>query len=119
MRRNSVPEPLQLPFASDTINLASPRMGAAVIFATDEFFASKERLIEDTEPQFIPDKYDNHGKWMDGCESYTNQKNTVEPQRLQQRLAPHGGRVWCYASRCYLVCPPLDPPSSGLARLGA
>ena len=69
MRRNSVPEPLPPPFASDIINLASPRMGAAVIFATDEFFASKERLIEDTEPQFIPDKYDSHGKWMDGWES--------------------------------------------------
>ena len=44
-------------------------MGAEVIYATDEFFASKERLIKDTEPQFIPDKYDNHGKWMDGWES--------------------------------------------------
>ena len=29
-------------------------MGAEVIYATDEFFASKERLIKDTEPQFIP-----------------------------------------------------------------
>ena len=57
------------PFTLDTVNLASPKLGAVVIYATDEFFASKERLISDTEPLFIPDKYDSHGKWMDGWES--------------------------------------------------
>jgi len=57
------------PFSLDTVNLASPKLGTTVIFATDEFFASKERLISDAEPIFIPDKYDNHGKWMDGWES--------------------------------------------------
>jgi allantoicase len=40
-----------------------------VVFATDEFFAAKERLIEPQEPVFIDDKYDDHGKWMDGWES--------------------------------------------------
>ena len=58
-----------IPFASSAINLASPKLGAEVIYATDEFFASKERLIQDSEPKFIPDKYDNHGKWMDGWET--------------------------------------------------
>ena len=62
-------EPLSHPFPADVVNLASPKLGAKVIYATDEFFASKERLIKDTEPQFIPDKFDNHGKWMDGWES--------------------------------------------------
>ena len=51
------------------INLADPRLGARVTFATDEFFAAKERIIQRPEPVFIPDKYDDHGKWMDGWES--------------------------------------------------
>jgi len=56
-------------FAENGVNLASPKLGAKVIFATDEFFASKERLIQDSDPVFIADKYDDNGKWMDGWES--------------------------------------------------
>jgi allantoicase len=51
------------------VNLAQPRLGAAVTYATDDFFADKARLIDSTEPRFIPDKYDENGKWMDGWES--------------------------------------------------
>ena len=56
-------------FAAASVNLASPRLGAEVVFASDEFFGAKERMIQDAEPVFIPDKYDTHGKWMDGWES--------------------------------------------------
>jgi len=51
------------------IDLAQPRLGAEVIYATDDFFAPKDRLLNPTAPVFIPDKYDDHGKWMDGWES--------------------------------------------------
>ncbi len=51
------------------INLAQPRLGAEVTYATDDFFADKARLIDPAEPQFIPGKYDENGKWMDGWES--------------------------------------------------
>ncbi|MDJ0653970.1 MAG: allantoicase [Xanthomonadales bacterium] len=51
------------------VNLAEPRLGAEVVYASDEFFAAKERLIDPAEPVFIPDRYDEHGKWMDGWES--------------------------------------------------
>ncbi len=57
------------PFARGAINLASPRLGARVIFATDEFFAPKERLLKDEAPVFHPDAYDENGKWMDGWET--------------------------------------------------
>lgn len=56
-------------FVTGAVNLASPKLGASVIYATDEFFASKERMIQDQEPVFIADKYDDNGKWMDGWES--------------------------------------------------
>lgn len=56
-------------FTKGAINLASPRIGADVIYATDEFFAPKNRLLKVEEPVFIDDKYDEHGKWMDGWES--------------------------------------------------
>lgn len=50
-------------------DLAQPRLGAKVVYATDDFFADKARLISPADPVFIPDKYDDHGKWMDGWES--------------------------------------------------
>jgi allantoicase len=54
---------IQLPrFAIGAINLASPRLDAEVIFATDDFFAEKSRLLKVEEPVFITDKYDLHGK---------------------------------------------------------
>ncbi len=51
------------------INLAQPRLDAEVIYATDDFFAPKERLIKPEKPIFIDGKYDSHGKWMDGWET--------------------------------------------------
>src|SRR3982750_2618603 len=51
------------------INLAQPRLGSEVVYATDDFFADKARLIDPAEPAFIPGKYDENGKWMDGWES--------------------------------------------------
>ena len=51
------------------VDLAQPRLGSAVVFATDDFFADKSRLISPSEPVFIPGKYDDNGKWMDGWES--------------------------------------------------
>lgn len=51
------------------VNLANPRIGAKVTFATDDFFADKARLIDPAEAVFIPGKYDDNGKWMDGWES--------------------------------------------------
>ena len=51
------------------IQLQQPRLGSCVTYATDDFFAAKERMIESHDPVFIDDKYDDHGKWMDGWES--------------------------------------------------
>jgi allantoicase len=56
-------------FARRWTNLAQPRLGAAAIFATDEFFAAKERMLDPAPAVFIPGKYDENGKWMDGWES--------------------------------------------------
>ena len=54
---------------STLINLASPKLGSLGVKANDEFFAPLKRMLLDNEPIFIPDKYDNHGKWMDGWET--------------------------------------------------
>ncbi|MDH4047210.1 MAG: allantoicase [Gammaproteobacteria bacterium] len=51
------------------VRLEQPRLGTRVVFATDDFFADKSRLIDAAEPVFIADKFDDHGKWMDGWES--------------------------------------------------
>jgi allantoicase len=56
-------------FAKIWVDLAQPRLGSLVVFATDDFFADKARLIDPAEPVFIPGKYDANGKWMDGWES--------------------------------------------------
>ncbi len=56
-------------FKKNYINLASARLGAQAIYATDEFFAAKERMLDDSDAVFIDDKFDDNGKWMDGWES--------------------------------------------------
>jgi allantoicase len=56
-------------FARRGVNLADERLGARAIAASDEFFAPKERMLAPTAAVFVPDKYDEHGKWMDGWES--------------------------------------------------
>lgn len=54
---------------TDLIDLASEKVGGAVIFANDDFFAPKENLLKPSEPIFIEGKYTDRGKWMDGWES--------------------------------------------------
>jgi allantoicase len=51
------------------VDLAQPRLGSEVVYATDDFFADKARLISPEPPIWIPGKYDDNGKWMDGWES--------------------------------------------------
>ena len=54
---------------TDLIDLASERLGGAVLYANDEFFAPKENLLKPNAPIFIEGKYTDLGKWMDGWES--------------------------------------------------
>ena len=51
------------------IDLLSARLGGHALIANDEFFAPKENLLKPSKAEFIPDKYTDHGKWMDGWES--------------------------------------------------
>lgn len=67
-------------FARQAVNLASPRLGSKPIQASDEFFAPAKRMLQDGPAVFIPNKYDSHGKWMDGWES---------------RRRRSGGHDWC------------------------
>jgi allantoicase len=54
---------------TELIDLAAERLGGAVIFANDEFFAPKENLLKAAAPIFIEGKYTDLGKWMDGWET--------------------------------------------------
>jgi allantoicase len=51
------------------IDLASEKLGGAVLYANDDFFAPKENLLKPAAPIFIEGKYTDLGKWMDGWES--------------------------------------------------
>ena len=62
------------------IDLASELFGSVALEASDEFFAPKENLLKPSEPVFIPDKFTDRGKWMDGWES-------------RRKRAP--GHDWC------------------------
>jgi allantoicase len=54
---------------TELVDLASERLGGAVLYANDEFFAPKENLLKQSTPVFIEGKYTDLGKWMDGWES--------------------------------------------------
>ena len=56
-------------FVRNAINLASASLGAKALSVTDDFFAPVDRMLNDGPAVFIPDKYDDNGKWMDGWES--------------------------------------------------
>lgn len=50
-------------------DLAAERLGGKALLCSDDFFAAKENLIKPGRGIFIPDKYTDRGKWMDGWES--------------------------------------------------
>ena len=63
------PRTVSLPAFADLTDLASERLGAAVIAANDEFFAPKEGLIKPGAPEWRDGVYTERGKWMDGWET--------------------------------------------------
>ena len=62
-------EQISQPSFTKLPDLASERFGGAVLACSDDFFAEKENLIKPGRGVFIPEKYTDRGKWMDGWES--------------------------------------------------
>lgn len=56
-------------FTRAGINLADPRLGAQAVLTSDDFFAPMARMLDPEPAVFVPGKYDDNGKWMDGWES--------------------------------------------------
>lgn len=56
-------------FIHQWIDLAQPRLGAGIVSCSDDFFAECSRMLDPEPPQFIPGKFDDNGKWMDGWET--------------------------------------------------
>ncbi len=54
---------------SSLVDLASARLGGRVLFANDEFFASRHNLLKCHGPVSMPDEFTPNGKWMDGWET--------------------------------------------------
>jgi len=51
------------------VDLASRTLGGSVVAVSDESFGVKERLIDPTEPAFVPGTYDLRGEVVDGWET--------------------------------------------------
>lgn len=66
---NSVQRDPSHPFGPGCTNLAALRLGAEVVYASDDFFADRQRMLQAESPIFYPDRFDDHGKWMDGWET--------------------------------------------------
>jgi allantoicase len=78
------------------INLCSAPAGARILFATDEWFAAADRLLQVTPPVFDPLAYCPQGKVMDGWES-------------RRRREP--GHDWCIiqlSQRAFLLHAQVD-----------
>lgn len=54
---------------TELVDLAAERLGGAVLYASDDFFAPKENLLKASAPVFREGEYTDRGKWMDGWES--------------------------------------------------
>ncbi|HEX8339132.1 MAG TPA: allantoicase [Pyrinomonadaceae bacterium] len=57
------------PEFTNLVDLASERLGGAVVYANDDFFAPKENLLKASAPVWREGAYTERGKWMDGWES--------------------------------------------------
>jgi allantoicase len=67
-------------------NLALPALGGGICCVSDEFFAPAKRMLAAEEPVFIPGRFDQHGKWMDGWES--RRKRTTGHDFCVVRICP-------------------------------
>lgn len=63
---------------TDLVDLAAERLGGSVLWASDDFFASKDNLLKPQEAIFIDGKYTDRGKWMDGWESRRKREYAYE-----------------------------------------
>ena len=54
---------------ADLIDLVSSRLGGRAVACSDDFFASMDNLVTPERAVFIPGKFTERGKWMDGWES--------------------------------------------------
>jgi len=55
--------------AKKLINLTSSSNCASILFATDEWFATADNLLNPAPPEFVPDLFCEQGKVMDGWET--------------------------------------------------
>ena len=65
---------------SELSDVASASLGTAVVFATDDWFAAAEGMLQDEPPAFDAAAFTEWGKWMDGWET------------RRKRIAGHD---WC------------------------
>ena len=73
-------------FSKQYVNLAAPERGGAICSVSDEFFAAAKRMLSTDEPVFMADRFDEHGKWMDGWES--RRKRTEGYDHCLVRICP-------------------------------
>lgn len=83
MNAPTLPSNFFVPF-TELLDLAGEKVGGKALYANDDFFAPKENLLKAEAPIFIPDKYTEFGKWMDGWES-----------RRKRNLGPGNDRDHC------------------------
>ena len=65
---------------TDLVDLASEKLGGAVLFANDEFFAPKENLLRPSAAIWKEGKYTDRGKWMDGWETMRRRSPRLEEE---------------------------------------
>ena len=75
---------------TELIDLASERLGGAVLVANDDFFAPKENLTKSEPAIRIDDEYTDRGKWMDGWE--TRRRRDVGPSTHDWCIVRLGAR---------------------------
>ncbi|HEY6081597.1 MAG TPA: bifunctional allantoicase/OHCU decarboxylase, partial [Polyangiaceae bacterium] len=51
------------------IDLASAALGGQALACSDDFFAGMDNILQPGRAVFVPGKYTERGKWMDGWES--------------------------------------------------
>src|SRR5438552_10634935 len=74
MTNDKMTNDIQPPPFTKLTDLAAKRLGGKALSCSDDFFAEKENLLKPGRGIFIPDKFTERGKWMDGWESRRRRK---------------------------------------------
>src|SRR5215210_8081356 len=83
---------------TNLVDLASERLGGAVLHANDDFFAPKENLLKASAPVWREGLYTERGKWMGGSRAAEGRRALTGASSASGSRGASAASSWTRAS---------------------